>query len=242
MATKELTGAAAVAAAKKAAKEELKSLPGFSGAGRFPDTGIKDRILAQPICPNSQIRGSINAFGRYEPPVLGEDSMNCQLLGLGQAWIRVCLAKGHDPYFRTVERIVTKMTSRVDEEGDRVPVKKEILVTDKMLNVTSVSSSQRVGSGGAVKWAMRYKGYRPISDFGYAEACELSRCEQPVKLVHKELGSFCSDEHLLRAAGEESERTITRVDKKNATPDEDRKWSRRKKRELREALLDYDVV
>jgi len=236
----ELKGAALAAHEKKAGKTKGLRLPGASGAGRFPDFGLKDVILAQPICPKSQIRGKI-VNGHYEPPEIGPEDMNCQLLG--GMWYKECEAKGHEPYWSTRNRIVTRVTYKVDEEGDKIPIEKRVLVEDRMLNVTGVSSSTRLGSGQSVRWKKRYFGFRNISDFGYGEVCHLSRCQQPVKMVNRQLGAFCSQLHMQLAAVEENEIALIRADHKYAedVTGSQTKAQRRRRRQLRNAVDDPDA-
>jgi hypothetical protein len=237
----ELKGAALASHEKKAGKSAGLRLPGASGAGRFPDFGLKDVILAQPICPNSQIRGKM-VNGHYEPPEIGLEDMNCQLLG-GQ-WYKVCEEKGHDPYWSKRNRIVTRTTFTVDEEGDKIPVEKRVLVEDKVLNVTGVSSSTRLGSGQSVRWKKRYFGFRNITDFGYSEICHLSRCQQPVKLVSRQYGAYCSQLHLQLVAVEENEIALIRAEHKFAedVTGSQTKAQRRRRRQLRNAVDDPDAA
>lgn len=235
----ELVGIAKAKHEAKVAREATKKrLPGFSTSGTRPNMALKDVILAQPICPKSQIRGKM-VNGHYEPPEIGPDDMNCQLEG-GQWWIG-CEAKGHDPYWNVNNRIVTRTTFAIDEEGDKVPVEKRIVVEDKRLNVTSVSTSLRVGSGQAVRWKKRYFGFKPISDFGYEEVCHLSRCEKPIKIVSREYGAFCSQAHLQLVAAEENELILTRIDHQYALGEE-RRLGRRRARQLRNAVDNIETV
>lgn len=216
-------------------KEEPKMLPGFSTAGRVSHLGMTDIVVAQPICPKSQIRGRM-VNGRYEPPEVGLGDENDQLSGPG--WVNRCIAKGHDPYWSTRQRVITRMTSKIDEEGDEVPVRKEILITDRMLNVTSVSTSTRVGSGNALAWKQKYFAYKPISDFGYAEVCHLSRCQKPITIVSKAYGQFCSEEHLSVCVADEEEKVLTRTNHEYATGEE--RMVARKRRDQLKAARDME--
>ncbi len=236
--SKELVGAAKAAHEKKEGKVAKKRLPGFSTAGSHPNVGIKDVILAQPICPKSQIRGRM-VNGHYEPPELGPDDVSCQLSGAG--WVNRCIAAGHDPYWSTSNRITTRLTYTVDEVGDKIPVEKRVVIEDKRLNVTSISASTRLGSGQSVRWKKRYFAYKNISDFGFEEVCQLQRCEQPVRLADKQYGAFCSQEHLQLVAAEENELTLTRVDHQY-TVGEERRLARLRKRQLRNAVDDLEVI
>jgi len=215
-----------------------KRLPGYSTARRRPHLGQKDVILAMPVCPKSQIRGRV-VNGHYEPPEIGPDDTNCQLAG-GQWW-KMCDEKGHDPYWSTKQRVVTRVKYEVDAEGDKIPVEKRIVVEDKSLNVTSVSTSVRLGSGQSVRWKKRYFGYRPISDFGYAEACHLGRCQEPATIVSQPYGQFCSTEHLQMAAADDNEIVLVRDDHEFSLGEE-RKIQRLRKRQLRNAVDDVDVT
>lgn len=221
--------------AKTAAKPKGERLPGFSTARRFPHSGMKDVILAQPICPNSQIRGRM-VDGHYEPPE--NAATNCQMGG-GKWWI-ACEEKGHDPYWTKRDRLVTRMTFKIDEEGDKIPIEKKVYVEERFLNTTSVSTSVRLGSGQSVRWKKRYFGYRPISDFGYEEVCHLGRCQNPIKLVDKEHGAFCSMEHLQLAAADDNEIILVRTDHEWAIGEEKR-IQRLRARQLRNAVDNIEV-
>jgi hypothetical protein len=246
-ATKELTGAAKAAVEKKSAKVEVelpegRLLGGGSTAGRWPDAGTKDIVVATPICPKSQIRGTIEN-GRFIPPDIGPDDINCQAGEIRQWW-KECEAKGHDPYFRTISRITFKTTYTVDEEGDKIPHRKEVLREDRILNVTSVSTSKRIGSGRALAWKKRYYGFRDISEFGFPEVCHLSRCERPVKIVIAKLGAFCSQEHVEISAFEETSEdheVMPKSQQKYALGEED-KLSRKRKQIIKRAYRDSEYV
>jgi hypothetical protein len=225
----------ATAVKKTATKEPLKTLPGHSTNTRHPDLGIKDIILAMPICPKSQIRGRF-VNGRYEPPVIGPEDVNCQLEG-GMWWRRCERDRGHDPYWTTRQRRVTKTTIVKDADGDSVPQDKEIIIEDRMLNVTSVSNSTRVNSGGGVTWKKRYFGFRDISEFGYEEVCHLSRCQKPITIVNKAYGSFCTQAHLEVAAAEEEEKIIPRTAHEFAKGEE-RAVARAKRKALKESVME----
>jgi hypothetical protein len=241
MAATELKGAAKAAHEKKAGKAAGKLLPGFNSQGRWPDFGMKDTILAQPICPKSQIRGKM-VQGHYEPPEIGPEDFNCQLGG--GMWWRECEARGHDPYFTNRQRIVTRTTFKLDDEGDKIPVEKRVLVEDKMLNVTSISSATRLGSGQSVRWKKRYFGFKNVSDFGYAETCQISRCQNQIKVVSKLYGGFCSQEHLQLVAVEENEIVLIRADHKYAVDADgsSTKARRRRKRQMRNAVDDPEMA
>jgi hypothetical protein len=230
----ELVGAAKAAHEKKAKAEAPLRLPGFSSSRRFPHASLKDRVLAQPICPKSQIRGKLVA-GHYEPPEIGPDDENCQLAG-GQWW-KMCEAKGHEPYFTNYRRVVTRSVDEIDEAGDLVPREKRVVITAKILNVTSISTSLRVGSGQAVRWKKRYFGFKEITDFGYSPVCDFSRCQQPVKFVVDGYGGFCGKQHLAMAAANDRGKTVTRIDQVDKYADDKKEAIQdRRTRELREAM------
>lgn len=224
--------------ATKKLKNAGERLPGFSTARAHPNSGLKDVILAQPVCPNSQIRGRM-VDGHYEPPILGPGDENCQLAG-GQWW-KLCESKGHDPYWSKRQVIRTKMTTAVDEEGDTIPVEKKIVLTDKVLNATSVSTSLRINSGQGVRWKKRYFGYKSISDFGFAEACHLSRCQEPATTFAQQYGAFCSMLHLQLAAAEDNEIMLSRADNPYLDQMDAPKVRRKRARQLRNAVDDVDI-
>jgi len=234
----ELKGAALAAHEKKLAQIEAdkggKKLPGFSSAGTHPHTSLKDRILAVPICPKSQIRGKMVA-GHYEAPDIMPGDENCQLAG--GRWYLECEAKGHDPYWTTWRRVVTVSVDKLDEAGDLVPIEKRVVRTSRVLNVTSVSPSVRIGSGGAVRWKKRYFGYKEISDFGYSLVCDFSRCQLPVNFIVDNYGGFCGKQHLAMSAANDRGKIVTRVDQVDKYADDKKEAIQdRRTRELREAM------
>lgn len=218
-------------------KSDLKLLPGHSQGVRV-NAAIRDVILAQPICPKSQIRGKM-VDGHYEAPEIGPDDSNCQLRG-GDWWVD-CEAKGHDPYFRTQERIVTRPTYAEDEAGDLVEVStKKVLLRDRVLNVTSVSTNIRLGSGQAVRYKKRKFGFRSLEDMGYAEVCQYRGCQKPIRVKNARYGNFCSTEELQLVAADVEEVLLSRTDH-GLDVGSETKSARRRRNQLRQAVDGVNV-
>lgn len=196
------------------AKEALKKLPGFS-IGVRKGAALRDVTLAQPICPNSQIRGKI-VNGQYEAPDIQPGMENCQLMGEG--WWEYCEAQGHHPYYST-RRIYT--TTDVVEED---PSTGELVVTGQrrtvreveVLNVTQVSPSIQHNSGMGVYRKMKRRGYKRLEDLGYEEVCQYRGCQKPVEYRAQGLGDYCSLEHLNLIAARESEEFLTKAAEETA--------------------------
>lgn len=176
----------------------LKRLDGF-GSNR--STAIRDIVLAQPICPKSQIRGKIVA-GQYEPPEIGPDDGNCQRAGKG--WWNLCSDKGHNPYWRSVRVYHTVDVTETDPEtGEEwvVDTRKKVVKADK-LNATRVSPQISHNSGIGIGIKMRDHGFRRISDFGYAEVCQFGGC-QNIPTMRCQYGDYCSEAHMNLVAAKE---------------------------------------
>lgn len=216
---------------------DLKTLPGFSQGVR-PNAAIRDVILNQPICPKSQIRGKM-VDGHYEAPEIGPDDGNCQLAG-GNWWV-ACEDKGHDPYFRTQERIVTRPQYEEDADGDLVEVStKRVLLRDRVLNVTSVSTNMRHGSGQAVRFKKRKYGFRSLEEAGYTEVCQFRGCQKPIRIKNARYGNFCSSEELQLVAADAEEVLLTRTDSGLDTGSEKRS-ERKRRNQLRQAVDGINV-
>ncbi len=191
-----------------AAKTPLKTLPGFSQGVRA-NAALRDVVLAQPICPKSQIRGKM-VDGHYEAPEIGPGDENCQRAG--GSWWEACEEKGHNPFFRNVERVVTRNVVEENENGEREIVgTRKFIVGGEELNVTSVSTATRLNSGQGVRIKKRRYGYRSLSEMGYNEVCQYRGCIKPITIKHR-YGDFCGIEHLQLIAADVEEVTLTRTD------------------------------
>lgn len=213
-------------------KEPGKQLPGFS-IGVRENAAIRDVIVAQPICPNSQIRGKM-VDGHYEAPEIGPGDENCQLAGWG--WWTRCEELGHNPYFMTRERVVTRPKYEEDADGDMVLVsEKKVLLRQEVLNVTSVSPAPFFNSGGTIRRKMQNHGFKRLGEFGYDEVCQFRSCQKPIRIKNSTYGNYCSMDHLQLSASRIEEAFLTRTDHPFLAGKE-RRAERKRKGQLRNAV------
>jgi hypothetical protein len=191
-------------------------IPGHSSGVRA-NAALRDILVAQPVCPNSQIRGKM-VNGQYEPPEIGPDQENCQRIGY--EWWKVCESKNHDPYFRTVVIYHTVDIEETDPETGEVFVvgTKKKKVETKVPNTTRVSPDVAHNSGIGLARKIKYLGYRRLKDLGFAEVCQYRGCQKEPTVRAVGYGDYCGTEHLnLVAARQEGEfLTYTNVEGLNA--------------------------
>lgn len=215
-------------------KKELQKLPGFSQGVR-DGAALRDIVLAQPICPNSQIRGRM-VDGHYEAPEIHPGDENCQLEGFG--WYEKCEARGHDPYFRTAKRYVTVDIVEADPEtGEEyvVGTKKKVLEF-RTPNVTRVSPDIMHNSGLGVARKMKYLGYKRLRDIGFAEVCQYRACMKEPQFRAAGYGDYCSLEHLNLVAARESGEALTLTDTQMLKQGLEREIERKREKQLRETM------
>lgn len=215
-------------------KEMLDKLPGFSQGVR-EGAALRDVTLAQPICPNSQIRGRI-IDGKYEAPVIGPGDENCQLEG--REWWVNCDARGHDPYFRDVTRYVTVDIEEEDPETGEtfvVGTKKRKLKA-RAVNATQVSPSVSHNSGMGVSRKIRYLGFRRLKDLGFTEVCQYRGCQKEPLYRSEGLGDYCSTEHLNLVAAAEDGEFLTKTDTSGLASGYEAQAERKRRKQLQESM------
>lgn len=215
------------------APKVLEKLPGFSQGVR-PSAALRDVILAQPICPKSQIRGKI-VNGNYEPPEIGPGDENCQLMG-GEWWLE-CEAKGHDPYFQHVRVYHTVDIEETDADGNVFVVgTKKRVVQAKRLNVTSISPDIMQNSGMGVARKIKYLGFKQLKDVGYEEVCQFRACQKPIVYKAEGLGGYCSLEHLNLIAARDERVFLTQENVNGLNAGGEQHSAAKRRKELRESM------
>lgn len=228
----------------------LKKLPGFSQGVR-PNSSIRMKKLAQPICPGSKMEFEIDAGGVPRPVAKGPDSGNHQLLyeEYGPGWIEACEADGHDPWHRTVvwytvedELEQIEGTNKFRKVGE-LRVRNEVTVP----NVAQVAITPRHNNyQGAVLKVANF-GYRRLKDIGYAEVCEYRNCQKDIdpKFATRDYGSYCSREHLSLVVADAEAIILDQVDTsgvKLLSDTDYRKGKRRRDALLRQAVVESGAV
>jgi len=217
-------------------KKNLKAIPGFSQGVR-PNAAIRMVKLARPICPNSKIEMEVTPEGRIVPKrEVDPNRQNCQKLGVG--WWEHCEEQGHDPYFTTRVWYSRSDKFELDEAtGEQVKVgERTVRHETKYPNVAQVAAHIRVNSGRGARHAMERKGFKRLTDIGYAEVCQFRNCQKPVT-VTSNIGFYCGQEHATLCAADAQSMLITQIPGKDLDLGHEQEIRQKRAKQLLEAAM-----
>ena len=223
------------------AKQELKTIPGFSRGVRI-NSAVRMMKLGRPICPNSKVEME-RIDGRYvpKPPTPGRE--NCQLAG-GEWWLN-CDAIGHNPYFTVRKWYIEQdvIEEKKDGEGNLTGIFTKTGVDlipqeETVPNLAQVAIGVRYNSDQGVVNALNKKGFKRLNDIGYFEVCQFRNCQKPVspKVKSRKFGHYCSKEHLELICADQQGETLHYPDI-TLNKEHHGKITRKREKQLREASV-----
>lgn len=111
-------------------------------------------------------------------------------------WWKQCLARGHNPYVRFIEKESEEKTYKVRErDGAKIlSGTKKVVKLLPRLNTTQIAEEVKSNAGKGLERAIQFRGVKPLSEMGYGNICEMAGCSVPAKFACQ-YGAFCSDAH-----------------------------------------------
>lgn len=180
--------------------QALKPYPFHDGAVN-ENAAIRMLRMAKPFCPvttNMDDPGIKNGTKVYDHNGSCQERFKKNNQGVWD--VAKCVELGHDPYYTTFKKVTEE--NIVDEQGV-VTGKREIVMSERRLNITQVSDNPRHSNGMDVQLELA-RGSRFLEELGYKSPCEFRNCTKDKK-VQTRFGSYCSERHARLVAADRNE-------------------------------------